>query len=64
MAYLLAFDKHFNLVLDKVDEVWHRSIKVNQSPLLIGKLSQPNFFKNLTPEHFETLTDFKMVVSL
>ncbi|KAH1005810.1 hypothetical protein HUJ04_006725 [Dendroctonus ponderosae] len=35
MAYLLAFDKHFNLVLDKVDEVWHRSIKVNKSPLLI-----------------------------
>ncbi|XP_048524589.1 small nuclear ribonucleoprotein Sm D-like protein isoform X3 [Dendroctonus ponderosae] len=40
MAYLLAFDKHFNLVLDKVDEVWHRSIKVNKSPLLIDSVPE------------------------
>ncbi|KAL1508897.1 hypothetical protein ABEB36_003717 [Hypothenemus hampei] len=33
IAYLLAFDKHFNLVLSEVDEFWHRSIKFKKNPL-------------------------------
>ncbi|CAG9772489.1 unnamed protein product [Ceutorhynchus assimilis] len=34
LANLLMFDKHFNLVLQNVEEVWQRSITIKKDPIL------------------------------
>ncbi|XP_050304220.1 U7 snRNA-associated Sm-like protein LSm11 isoform X2 [Anthonomus grandis grandis] len=38
IASLLAFDKHTNLVLDEVHEVWRRSIKVKKCAQFMGQI--------------------------